>query len=171
MASKDDSEDVFTPKVDLTPEEEEKIASDLDLSKEEEEDEIIESDLDLSKKDDEDDDVLDLTSDMKVGDNNEENEDMEATVMDDIIENEMSEDLVSEETASAVSSEITKLLSANIAVERETEGKLGKVTLEDMALQLMKPLIKEWLDRNLHRIIEKVFTKEVEKIARRALDK
>lgn len=41
-------------------------------------------------------------------------------------------------------------------------------TLEDMVLELMKPLLKAWLDENLPAIVERLVQKEVERIARRA---
>jgi cell pole-organizing protein PopZ len=79
--------------------------------------------------------------------------------------------LLSPDTANAVTDSLSKILAANVAVEEETAGKTGKVTLEDMARELMRPLIKTWLDQNLPGIIEKAVQKEVEKLARRAADR
>ncbi len=77
--------------------------------------------------------------------------------------------LMSPETANAVTTSLAKLLTSNLAVESGKHE--GKVTLEDMALTIMKPLIKAWLDQNLPAIIEKAVTKEVEKLSRRAMDR
>ncbi len=77
--------------------------------------------------------------------------------------------LMSPETANAVTTSLAKLLTSNLAVESDTHN--SKVTLEEMALILMKPLIKAWLDKNLPAIIEKAVTKEVEKLSRRAMDR
>jgi hypothetical protein len=79
--------------------------------------------------------------------------------------------LISAQTANAATEELSKLLANNVAVERDEPGRTGKVTLEEMALELMKPMIKTWLDQNLPGIIEKVVQKEVEKLSRRATDR
>jgi cell pole-organizing protein PopZ len=80
------------------------------------------------------------------------------------------ESLLSDRTADAAAAEMAKLLSTNVAVERDEPARIGRLTLEDMARDLMRPLIKTWLDENLPRVIEKVVTREMEKLARRARD-
>jgi cell pole-organizing protein PopZ len=77
------------------------------------------------------------------------------------------EALLSKPTADAASAEISKLLATNIAIEREDSTRIGSVTLEDMARDLMRPLIKSWLDQNLPKLIEKAVAKEIEKLSRR----
>lgn len=79
--------------------------------------------------------------------------------------------LLSAQTAEAAAESFSKLLAGNVAVEREDVGRAGKVTLEDMTRELMKPLIKTWLDQNLPGLIEKVVQKEIEKLSRRAVDR
>ena len=79
--------------------------------------------------------------------------------------------MMSPETVSAVTDSLSKLLASNVAVEDESTGRTGKVTLEEMARDLMKPLIKTWLDQNLPGIIEKAVQKEVEKLSRRVMDR
>ncbi len=80
-------------------------------------------------------------------------------------------DLMSDITVDAATTAMAKLLAGNVAVERELPGRVGKVTLEDMANDLMRPLIKTWLDQNLAALIERMVQKEIEKISRRAMDK
>jgi cell pole-organizing protein PopZ len=92
-------------------------------------------------------------------------------MMDTPMTEEVKSDLVSAQTAESVTEALSKLLTTNVAVEKEETGRTGKVTLEDMARDLMKPLIKTWLDQNLPAIIERVVQKEVEKLGRRALDR
>jgi len=46
----------------------------------------------------------------------------------------------------------------------------GARTLEEMVLELMRPMLKSWLDQNLPPIVERLVQKEVERIARRAAD-
>jgi cell pole-organizing protein PopZ len=77
--------------------------------------------------------------------------------------------LLSDTAADASASAMAKLLANNVAVESDVPGRVGKVTLEDMAKELMKPLIKTWLDQNLPPIIEKMVQKEIERISRKAM--
>ena len=79
--------------------------------------------------------------------------------------------LLSDSAASAAASAMSRLLAGNVAVEREEVGRVGNVTLEDMARDLMRPLIKTWLDQNLPRIVEKLVAKELDKVSRRAMDR
>lgn len=78
--------------------------------------------------------------------------------------------LLSNATAEAATAAMAKLLSGNVAVERDVPGKVGNITLEDMTRDLIRPLVKSWLDQNLPQIIEKMVQKEIEKISRRAMD-
>jgi cell pole-organizing protein PopZ len=90
-----------------------------------------------------------------------------------VLEESMEDDdpLMSDMTAEKAVSAMARIMAQNIAVEREMPGRPGNVTLEDMAKELMHPLIKVWLDKNLPVIIEKLVAREIEKLARRALDK
>lgn len=80
------------------------------------------------------------------------------------------EHLVSDMTADAAVAAMMKLLANNIALERELPGKPGPVTLEDMARELMRPLVKQWLDQNLQKVIEKMVAREIERLSARALE-
>jgi hypothetical protein len=79
--------------------------------------------------------------------------------------------LLSDTAATAAASAMSKLLAGNVAVERETVGRAGPVTLEEMTRDLMRPLVKSWLDQNLPAIVEKLVAKELEKVSRRAMDR
>jgi cell pole-organizing protein PopZ len=79
--------------------------------------------------------------------------------------------LLSAQTADAATEQLSKLLEGNVAVEKDEIARTGKVTLEEMTYELMKPLLKTWLDQNLPGIIEKLVQKEVEKLSRRATDR
>src|SRR6218665_1693478 len=78
--------------------------------------------------------------------------------------------LLSDRTADAATNEMAKLLAGNVAIERDEPARVGRVTLEVLARALMRPLIKTWLDENLPRVIDRVVTRELEKLARRARD-
>jgi Uncharacterized protein conserved in bacteria len=67
--------------------------------------------------------------------------------------------LVSERAASAAASAFGQL-SAAIAMPREDR------TLEDVVRELLKPLLQQWLDDNLPRIVQEAVEAEVARIAR-----
>ncbi|TAL29236.1 MAG: DUF2497 domain-containing protein [Alphaproteobacteria bacterium] len=79
--------------------------------------------------------------------------------------------LMSEVTEEQAVTIMARILAQNVAVERELPGRPGPVTLEDMAREIMHPLIKVWLDKNLPIIIEKLVAREIEKLSHRAMDK
>jgi cell pole-organizing protein PopZ len=79
--------------------------------------------------------------------------------------------LMSELTEEAAVAAMARILAQNLAVERELPGKPGHLTLEDIARDIMHPLIKVWLDKNLPVIIEKLVAREIEKLSHRAMDK
>ncbi|MBV8061326.1 MAG: DUF2497 domain-containing protein [Alphaproteobacteria bacterium] len=84
--------------------------------------------------------------------------------------------LVSDTAATAATSALSSLAST-IEIGRLATGSHGGMflgngarTLEDMVIELMRPLLKEWLDQNLPAIVDRLVQKEIERIARRAQD-
>lgn len=77
--------------------------------------------------------------------------------------------LMSDMTADVSAHAMARLLAGNVAVERDVPGRVGNVTLEDMARELLRPLLKTWLDQNLPPLIERMVAKEIEKISRLAM--
>lgn len=77
--------------------------------------------------------------------------------------------LLSESTADLSAHAMARLLAGNVAVERDVPGRVGNVTLEDMTRELLRPLLKTWLDQNLPPLIERMVAKEIEKISRLAM--
>jgi len=69
------------------------------------------------------------------------------------------EGLVSAVTATAAASAFGQL-SASILMPRDN------VTLEDVVRDLLRPLLKDWLDNNLAGIVQAAVAEEVERIAR-----
>lgn len=43
-------------------------------------------------------------------------------------------------------------------------------TVEDLTMELLRPMLKEWLDTNLPSIVERIVTKEVKKLTSGAMD-
>ena len=84
--------------------------------------------------------------------------------------------LVSENTASEAASALQNLAST---VEIEELSSMprsntfignGGRTLEDMVLELMRPMLKQWLDQNLPPTVDRLVQKEIERISRRSKD-
>ena len=77
-----------------------------------------------------------------------------------------SEILSSAVQASAMSS-LSKL-TKGMPIERSRS--YDGVTLEDIVRELLHPMLREWMDDNLPRMVERIVQKELEKLARRAMD-
>lgn len=72
---------------------------------------------------------------------------------------DVAEKLVGDTAASAAASAFGSLSSALLMPK---DGR----TLEDVVRELLRPLLKEWLDQNLPRIVETKVEEEVQRIAR-----
>lgn len=96
--------------------------------------------------------------------------------VDDIIEQIRSEpakpntvpsDILSSGTQAAAIGSISKLASKMpINSGRSYDG----VTLEDIVREMLHPMLREWMDDNLPPMVERIVQKELEKLARRAMD-
>lgn len=73
------------------------------------------------------------------------------------------DDLVSEPVANAAASAFGDLVGQMLVSSRSTEGK----TLEDIVRELVKPMLREWLDANLRGIVEAAVAQEVARISAR----
>jgi cell pole-organizing protein PopZ len=78
------------------------------------------------------------------------------------------DELVSTTAASAVSGSIAKLTSAFRTPAEESIADTDGRTMEQFAEDIMRPMLKEWLDEHLPPMIERIVEKEIRKIARRA---
>jgi hypothetical protein len=74
--------------------------------------------------------------------------------------------LISAGAASASASARAKLTRAAAAEERPAP--LAGRTVEDLLAELLRPILKDWLDQNLAGVVERVVEQEVKKLARRA---
>jgi cell pole-organizing protein PopZ len=87
------------------------------------------------------------------------------------------ETLVSDTVATEAASSLSSLAST-VEIERlssaPTYGSTplgnGSRTLEDMTIELMRPMLKQWLDQNLPPIVDRLVQKEIERIVKRAKD-
>ncbi len=83
------------------------------------------------------------------------------------------EPLISEPVASTAASAFSSFANT-VDIERMASGSSrptfignGARTLEDMVIELMRPLLREWLDHNLPAIVERLVQKEIERISHR----
>lgn len=74
--------------------------------------------------------------------------------------------LLNEAASVATVSSMAKL-AENIAISRTSAG----TTLEDITRDLLRPMLKGWLDENLPTIIERLVAKELERLAEKAARK
>ncbi|MER2520279.1 MAG: DUF2497 domain-containing protein [Bdellovibrionales bacterium] len=77
-------------------------------------------------------------------------------------------------TAAVVAASSLSSLANTVEIERLSSSSHsttllgnGTRTLEDMAIELMRPLLKDWLDQNLPATVERLVQKEIDRIARK----
>ncbi len=74
--------------------------------------------------------------------------------------------------ADATASAFSRLIG-NMPVERQENAQMfegGRITLEDIARDLMRPMLRQWISDNVPRLVERLVEKELEKLARQARD-
>lgn len=79
-----------------------------------------------------------------------------------VLENEEEESLLDEAAAGAAAGAFSAL-SQNVRVSAPGEGQ----TLEHVVRELLRPLLKQWLDENLPAIVQEKVEAEIERVARR----
>jgi hypothetical protein len=70
--------------------------------------------------------------------------------------------MISPETTSVAASSFNRL-SEQIFGRENTER-----SIDDLARELLHPMLKQWLDQNLPRLVEKLVREEIERVARRS---
>lgn len=72
------------------------------------------------------------------------------------------EDGIVEETTARAASNAFMSLSQTVQVS-DGQGR----TLEDLVVEMLRPMVKDWLDQNLAQIVEEKVEEEVQRVARR----
>lgn len=75
--------------------------------------------------------------------------------------------IMSSDTVNAAAASLTKLAEANVKIDHSHAKGDGSITLEDVVKQMLKPMMKEWLDSNLPPLVERLVEKEIRKISNR----
>ncbi len=76
--------------------------------------------------------------------------------------------LVSPEIAAAAASSVAGLLRT-LASDRALQVRTAGPTIEDLVRQMLRPLLKEWLDANLPDLVERHVRAEIERVVGRAV--
>lgn len=84
----------------------------------------------------------------------------------DLQDSDDDDSLLTDSAESAAYEGFAKLASQTMLDRRGT----GDTTIEDIVREMMKPMLREWLDVHLPPLIEKVVKRELQKVARRATD-
>jgi hypothetical protein len=69
--------------------------------------------------------------------------------------------MISPEASNVTASSFSRLAEQMFA----REG--GERSIDDLARELLHPMLKQWLDQNLPRIVEQLVREEIERVARR----
>lgn len=77
--------------------------------------------------------------------------------------NDTTEDLISSTTAEATAAVLAKLTRRSAVTEEGHEG----LTIEAIVREMLKPLLREWLDAHLPEIVQKVVERELERLSNR----
>ena len=101
----------------------------------------------------------------------EDEEEIAANIVMEEVVDDSSGALMAEETEVAATDAFAKLAD-NVYVEDERTTEFvtqpGRITLEQMTRELMRPMIKEWLDAHLPDLVENLVQKEIQKLSDRA---
>jgi len=122
------------------------------------------------------DDAFDLTPSMQVDQTlSEPEEDMQDDFdqaiedIEDGFEDETIDDYKSEIVSKAVATSTVgafSKLSENVALSKMHDN----ITLEEIVKDMLRPMLREWIDTNMPNIVEVLVEKELEKLARHAKD-
>jgi cell pole-organizing protein PopZ len=77
------------------------------------------------------------------------------------------EGLVSDMAVASSTSALARLTKAMAPEERKPSALAGR-SMDDFMTELLRPMLKEWLDQNLAGIVERIVEQEVKKLVRRA---
>ncbi len=77
---------------------------------------------------------------------------------------ETKENILSQDIAAKSSKAIQSLLNSVPRPQIDSPAFRSANTLEDLAMEMIKPLLKEWLDKNLEVIVREIVEREIKKI-------
>jgi hypothetical protein len=72
-------------------------------------------------------------------------------------------EVVVDDVAASAAAKAFQSLSQQVRISARSEG---GATLEDMVVEMIRPMLKQWLDQNLAKIVEEKVEAEVQRVAR-----
>jgi cell pole-organizing protein PopZ len=88
----------------------------------------------------------------------------------DVLAAEATDSLISENSAINSVSSLSALAAAVDTHRRAVDPSIGPRTIEDLVKDVMRPMIREWLDDNLPSLVERMVGREIERMTREAED-
>lgn len=79
---------------------------------------------------------------------------------------DIAEGLLETTTKAAIRSSIDKLGAAGIGIVPSPALGNANLTIETMVREMLRPILKEWLDENLPSVVERMVEKEISRVAR-----
>ncbi len=79
-------------------------------------------------------------------------------------------ELLSNATIEAASGAFARLTHLESSEMGGAEPRSSGLTVEDLARELLKPMLRQWIDQNLPSIVERLVERELRKITRKAED-
>lgn len=79
------------------------------------------------------------------------------------------EGLVSDEVGAQATASLSSLHTTVVATKGAPLGHPGH-TVEDVVKELLRPMLKQWLDNNLHGLVERIVSREISKLIVKAED-
>lgn len=89
-----------------------------------------------------------------------------AAVAQDTASNDPVEQIVEELIEPATSSAVRETMSKLNAPKISPELALSGITLDAMVREMIRPMLKDWLDENLPSMVERIVTAEIERVSR-----
>ena len=88
----------------------------------------------------------------------------------DALAAEAADRLVSENPAMNSVASLSVLAAAVDTHRRAVDPSIGPRSIEDLVKDVMRPMIREWLDDNLPSLVERMVGREIERLTREAED-
>lgn len=98
--------------------------------------------------------------------------DRKSAVKDDILEltsqdSDDSEPLVNQETAQGLRHGLSALAALSEPSARPQIVRSGETSLESLVTEMLRPMMKDWLDQNLPELVEMMVAKEIQRITKK----
>ncbi|GAB5489169.1 MAG: hypothetical protein Pars2KO_27390 [Parasphingorhabdus sp.] len=76
------------------------------------------------------------------------------------------ERLIDENKLDSMRESLSALVSAERTVQNENSIHSNETSLEDLTREMMRPMLKQWLDDNLPQLVEELVAREIARISR-----